>query len=170
MSPSIHAFSLPPELLQNITLRSYLSQNVTEIPEKEDLSSQPRTAPISGARACNVCLGATFLDVEEQRTHFRSDWHRYNVKIRLRGGNSISEVDFAKLVDSTSFFCFVFGTALRLITYSQALKTLYLAPRPIQTMRAQISLILLETSFKESKSLRAPILRLIRVQLSPNHL
>ena len=103
MSPSIHAFSLPPEFLQNITLRSYLSHNITGIPEKDDLSSQPRSAPIGGARACNVCLGATFLDVEEQRTHFRSDWHRYNVKIRLRGGNPVSEVDFAKLVDSTSF-------------------------------------------------------------------
>ncbi|KAH9004696.1 hypothetical protein EDB86DRAFT_2884990 [Lactarius hatsudake] len=100
MSSSIHAFSLPPELLQNITLRSYSSQKDTSIPDKEDLSSQPQTAPISGARACNVCLGVTFLDVEEQRTHFRSDWHRYNVKIRLRGGNSVSEVDFAKLVDS----------------------------------------------------------------------
>ncbi|KAH9072134.1 hypothetical protein EDB83DRAFT_2541495 [Lactarius deliciosus] len=100
MSSSVHAFSLPPELLQYITLRSYSSQKDTSIPDKEDLLSQPQTAPISGARACNVCLGVTFLDVEEQRTHFRSDWHRYNVKIRLRGGNSISEVDFAKLVDS----------------------------------------------------------------------
>ncbi|KAH9034673.1 hypothetical protein EDB84DRAFT_1486530 [Lactarius hengduanensis] len=72
MSSSIHAFSLPPELLQNITLRSH------------------SLAPISGARACNVCLGVTFLDVEEQRTHFRSDWHRYNVKIRLRLEDSIS--------------------------------------------------------------------------------
>ncbi|KAI9440530.1 hypothetical protein H4582DRAFT_1937536 [Lactarius indigo] len=100
MSSSIHAFSLPLELLQNITLRSHPSQKSTSVPEKVDLSSQPQTAPISGARACNVCLGATFLDVEEQRVHFRSDWHRYNVKIRLRGGNLISEVDFAKLVDS----------------------------------------------------------------------
>ncbi|KAF8269857.1 hypothetical protein EI94DRAFT_1771133 [Lactarius quietus] len=100
MSPSIHAFSLPPEFLQNITLRSHLSQNTTGIPEEENVSSQPRTAPINRARACNVCLGATFLDVEEQRTHFRSDWHRYNVKIRLSGGNPISEADFAKLVDS----------------------------------------------------------------------
>ena len=118
MSPPIHAFSLPPELLQNIALRSRRSQNTTGIPEKEDLSSQPRTAPVtsSGARACNVCLGATFLDIEEQRTHFRSDWHRYNVKIRLRGGNPVSEVDFAKLVDSTPFGS-VFGNTQRLTTY-----------------------------------------------------
>src|SRR6266404_5408614 len=102
MSSSIHVFSLPPDLLQNITLRSLLSQKSTGVSDQEHLSSLLQTAPISGARACNICLGATFLDVEEQRTHFRSDWHRYNVKVRLRGGNPISEVDFAKLVDSKS--------------------------------------------------------------------
>jgi hypothetical protein len=167
MSPSIHAFSIPPSHLQSITLRSYLSQKTAGIPDKEDVSTQPQTAPINGARACNVCLGATFLDVEEQRTHFRSDWHRYNVKVRLRGGNPISEVDFAKLVDSTSLFS-VFGTALPSTAHSQALKTLYLAPLPTQTMRAQISLMPLATLFRGSKFPHVPLLHLIRVQLSLN--
>ncbi|KAI0255834.1 hypothetical protein BJV78DRAFT_1173686 [Lactifluus subvellereus] len=101
MFSTFHIFALPPELLQNITLRSHLSQRVTDVSnkaEQQDLSSQ--TASTHGLRACNVCLGVTFLDVEEQRAHFRSDWHRYNVKIRLRGGKPISEVDFVKLVDS----------------------------------------------------------------------
>jgi hypothetical protein len=102
MSSTFHVFALPVEILQKITLRSRLSQQTvveSDKAEQQDLSSQ--TVPIHGSRACNVCLGATFTDVEEQRTHFRSDWHRYNVKIRLRGGKPISEVDFAKLVDST---------------------------------------------------------------------
>ena len=105
MSSSFHVFALPAELFQNLTLRSRLAQQLaTAEPnnaEQQDLSSQ-QTAPTHGSRACNVCLRATFLDVEEQRVHFRSDWHRYNVKIRLRGGKPTSEVDFAKLVDSTS--------------------------------------------------------------------
>ena len=105
MSSTFHAFALPTELLQKLTLRSRLSQQpATAEPsntEQQDLSSQ-QTATTHGSRACKVCLGATFLDVEEQRVHFRSDWHRYNVKIRLRGGKPTSEVDFAKLVDSTS--------------------------------------------------------------------
>ncbi len=105
MSPTFHVFALPAELLQNLTLRSRLAhQTAAAEPnnaEQQDLSSQ-QTATTHGSRACNVCLGATFLDVEEQRLHFRSDWHRYNVKIRLRGGKPTSEVDFAKLVDSTS--------------------------------------------------------------------
>ena len=102
MSSTFHVFALPAEFLQNLTLRSRLAQQPpTAEPEKQDISSQ-QTATTHGSRACNVCLGATFLDVEEQRVHFRSDWHRYNVKIRLRGGKPTSEVDFAKLVDSTS--------------------------------------------------------------------
>jgi Bacteroidetes VLRF1 release factor len=105
MSSTFHVFALPAELLQNLTLRSRSAQQPpTTEPnnaEQQDLSSQ-QTATTHGSRACNVCLGATFLDVEEQRVHFRSDWHRYNVKIRLRGGKPTSEVDFAKLVDSTS--------------------------------------------------------------------
>jgi hypothetical protein len=107
MSSTLHIFALPAELLQNLTLRSRLAQQpATAKPnnaerEQQDLSSQ-QTATAHGLRTCNVCLGATFLDVEEQRVHFRSDWHRYNVKIRLHGGKPTSEVDFAKLVDSTS--------------------------------------------------------------------
>jgi hypothetical protein len=103
MSSTYHVFALPVQLLQNITLRSRLAQQSAAEPntaEKQDLSSE--TAATHGSRTCNVCLGAIFLDVEEQRVHFRSDWHRYNVKIRLRGGKPTSEVDFAKLVDSTS--------------------------------------------------------------------
>lgn len=105
MSSTFHVFALPAELLQNLTLRSRLAQQPAtaesnNATEQQNLSSQ-QTAT-HGSRACNVCLGATFLDVEEQRVHFRSDWHRYNVKIRLHGGKPTSEVDFAKLVDSAS--------------------------------------------------------------------
>ncbi|KAI0272460.1 hypothetical protein BC834DRAFT_999646 [Gloeopeniophorella convolvens] len=88
-------------LLQNIALRSSATQQVAEVigtPEEQGVSSQAPSA--HGSRACNICLGVTFLDVEEQRAHFRSDWHRYNVKIRLNGGKPVSETDFAKLVDS----------------------------------------------------------------------
>ncbi|KAJ7918760.1 hypothetical protein B0H13DRAFT_1991605 [Mycena leptocephala] len=31
---------------------------------------------------------------------FRSDWHRYNVKTRLNGGQPVSELEFSKLVDA----------------------------------------------------------------------
>jgi len=55
----------------------------------------------AASRACNVCQGVTFADVKDQRIHFRSDWHRYNVKSRLNNGKSVSEAEFALLVDRT---------------------------------------------------------------------
>ncbi|KAJ6581211.1 hypothetical protein B0H19DRAFT_1114230 [Mycena capillaripes] len=91
-----HIYSLPVELLDTLTPRNLISE-----PRRP---RSPSPAPLAststiGSRACNVCNGATFLDVEEQRTHFRSDWHRYNVKTRLNGGQPVSELEFSKLVD-----------------------------------------------------------------------
>ncbi|TFY72910.1 hypothetical protein EVG20_g101 [Dentipellis fragilis] len=93
-------FSLPPELLQSLTLRNAFSQ-VPELPPSRAESPQLAPGPTAASsRACNICLGASFLDVDEQRVHYRSDWHRYNVKIRLKGGEAVSEAEFAKLVDA----------------------------------------------------------------------
>jgi hypothetical protein len=97
MHPSSHhhVYSLPRELLETLTPRNLISQTPPRSP------SPPRAAApsASGTRACNICLGATFLDVDEQRNHFRSDWHRYNVKTRLNGGHPVTESDFAQLVE-----------------------------------------------------------------------
>ncbi|KAG0709205.1 hypothetical protein DFH29DRAFT_793874 [Suillus ampliporus] len=95
MAQRYHVFSLPPELLETLTPRNLISRPLPEVPTLV----QPAPPVSDNARACNICLGATFSDVTEQRSHFRSDWHRYNVKIRLRGGNPVTEPAFAQLVD-----------------------------------------------------------------------
>ncbi|KII85831.1 hypothetical protein PLICRDRAFT_56310 [Plicaturopsis crispa FD-325 SS-3] len=90
-----HVYALPPDLLETLRPRDLVS-NTPPIVD----APIPESAPsVLGARACNICLGATFTDVDGQRAHFRSDWHRYNVKVRLNGGNAVSEGDFAQLVD-----------------------------------------------------------------------
>jgi hypothetical protein len=44
-------------------------------------------APAAGASlTCQTCLGATFESIDEQRAHFKSDWHRYNAKVALGAG------------------------------------------------------------------------------------
>ncbi|KAH9946497.1 hypothetical protein B0H21DRAFT_743120 [Amylocystis lapponica] len=91
-----HVFSLPRELLDTLVPRNVVNQAE---PPSRSKSSSPVQASATGARACNICLGATFPDVDEQRVHFRSDWHRYNVKMRLNGANPVSEVQFSQLVD-----------------------------------------------------------------------
>jgi len=41
---------------------------------------------------------AGFKSVEEQRVHFRSDWHRYNVRRKLHGRPAVTEADFERSV------------------------------------------------------------------------
>ncbi|CDO75822.1 hypothetical protein BN946_scf184951.g20 [Trametes cinnabarina] len=96
-----HVFSLPKELLDTLVPRNVLNQPTAPTPSapSRPVSPTPTAQPAVGSRACNVCLGATFIDVEDQRAHFRSDWHRYNVKVRLNGGEPVSEAHFAQLVD-----------------------------------------------------------------------
>jgi hypothetical protein len=110
-SSSYHIFSLPKLLLDTLTPRNLISQTPPHSP------SPPAAHPpqAQGARTCNVCFAATFADVDEQRNHYRSDWHRYNVKVRLNGGSAVTEPDFAHLVDGM-LYCyrtlFIFHTYL----------------------------------------------------------
>ncbi|KAF5355319.1 hypothetical protein D9758_006035 [Tetrapyrgos nigripes] len=96
---SYHVYSLPQELIQTLTPRTLLNV-VAEPPPSIPQPETSQTQTPSGPRACNICLGVSFVDVDSQRLHFRSDCHRYNVKIRLNGGQPISESAFAQLVDA----------------------------------------------------------------------
>jgi len=50
-----------------------------------------------GMMTCNTCRG------EFDRSHFKSDWHRYNLKLKLEGVTPIGEEEF-RLVDADGFF------------------------------------------------------------------
>ncbi|KAF8159800.1 hypothetical protein B0H34DRAFT_704885 [Crassisporium funariophilum] len=91
-----HVFSLPLELLDTLTPRNLVNRLPSRTSTPEPLIANSNTGP----RACNICQGVTFLDVDQQRAHFRTDWHRYNVRSRLNGGQTVSESAFAQLVDA----------------------------------------------------------------------
>ena len=100
-----HVFSIPQALLDTLVPRNILTQPTAAVegssrPTSPVLAPTTVNATASGARACNICLGVVFADVDEQRIHFRSDWHRYNVKTRMGGGNAVNEANFAQLIDS----------------------------------------------------------------------
>lgn len=52
-------------------------------------------------KPCNTCGGA--FTPGEYRSHFRSDWHRYNVKLKMKGVAPVCEREFL-LCDSDAFF------------------------------------------------------------------
>lgn len=101
----IHLFSIPLSITNSLTLRggpNYRSS--VDLPPIESSSIEPSTStsvPNASSLTCTTCSGATFVDVNEQRIHFRSDWHRYNVKIRLQNPTSkpVTEAEFGDLVE-----------------------------------------------------------------------
>jgi hypothetical protein len=103
----LYAFALPQELLQVIALRSPLGGHasteqpageVTDASKNDDGSSNHAKSRIS-ALGCNLCGADTFDDIAEQRSHFTTDWHRYNVKRRLANKSTVGEHEWEGLVE-----------------------------------------------------------------------
>lgn len=47
---------------------------------------------------CQLC-GASFPNIQEQRQHVKTDWHNYNLKQKVRGAHSVSDIEFEKLLE-----------------------------------------------------------------------
>lgn len=59
----------------------YLLDGVNDSPPSEVASNEELSGVVSGCLSCHV----TFDLREEQVAHYRLDWHRYNLKRKLRG-------------------------------------------------------------------------------------
>ena len=71
--------------------------------------SETSTQSSLNTNTCIVC-SEVFLDLLEQRQHFKLDWHRYNLKRKLQGLPMTSEDVFNSLIESNSLDGFnVFG-------------------------------------------------------------
>jgi hypothetical protein len=91
---------------------SELSAALPSTLEEPKVSGVPGTSPITALvgsaastsdsrKSCNTC-GGSFDSAATYRAHFKSDWHRFNQKLTLKGAAPISEQEF-NLVDSDSF-------------------------------------------------------------------
>lgn len=91
--PIIYAFDIPKDLLD--TLEPVEKDTVFAIEEKQESSDinalalerlqiqQERLSnEDSTGLSCNTC-NTSFKDRQEQREHFNTDWHRYNIKRRV---------------------------------------------------------------------------------------
>lgn len=65
--------------------------------------SWEKARPGSNRLACNTCR-VDFQDAKKYREHYRTDWHRYNLKLKEKGGGPVSEAEF-ELVDADEMFC-----------------------------------------------------------------
>ncbi|EJU03628.1 hypothetical protein DACRYDRAFT_99219 [Dacryopinax primogenitus] len=92
----LQIFNLPAEIVDTLSIRaSVLAPSPPREPTPPPVQEQRDT---SSAFACNVC-GTGFEDVQEQREHYKSDWHRYNVKLRIASKPTVSEDEFNVIVE-----------------------------------------------------------------------
>ncbi len=96
------SMTMPPEVVSSLTLKIDADSQIpptSEDPSSAEQSRSPSPAPENnvGAQACSLC-SLTFVTVQDQRGHLRSDLHQYNLKQKLRGLKAVSEADFEKLI------------------------------------------------------------------------
>jgi hypothetical protein len=96
-------YDLPREILDTIQLKDdYEAPAELETPSTPQPSAQDEPSSIDSSTSkpgitCTLC-GLSFANVQEQRSHARSDIHGYNMKQRLRGQKAVNETEFEKLV------------------------------------------------------------------------
>jgi hypothetical protein len=98
----LYLYDLPKELLETLTLKDHQPAVQSETSEELESRSESRAtdridAEPSKATSCSLC-GLSFVTLQEQRQHVKSDLHNYNLKQKLRGLNPVSEVEFDKLI------------------------------------------------------------------------
>ncbi|KAI3800472.1 hypothetical protein L1987_28563 [Smallanthus sonchifolius] len=84
--PSTSSTAFTPELATTVTIDKEI------IVEEED-STKDNTVSSSERWTCNTCK-SSFESLQDQRSHFKSDFHRINVKLTVAGKDTVKEDDF----------------------------------------------------------------------------
>jgi hypothetical protein len=100
----LYLYDLPPEILDSLVAKpdAGLPAVIEDAPTDPDASGENNSSPASaentlGPQACSLC-GMSFVTVQEQRDHLKTDLHYYNLKQKLNGLRPVSETEFEKLV------------------------------------------------------------------------
>lgn len=72
-----------------------------DLNEGDDGNESKSDGQVGDTKPCNTCGGS--FTPSEYRSHFRSDWHRFNVKLKMKGAPAVSEKEFL-LCDADEFF------------------------------------------------------------------
>lgn len=92
-------YDLPQELLATLTAKTANEPLTESNPETElkDLGAAAQESSVATSTSCALC-NVSYQNVQEQRSHVRSDHHRYNLKAQLRGNTPLDEIQFSKAV------------------------------------------------------------------------
>jgi len=76
------------------------SCETTETAESEEKGVEASGESSVSSLRCKVCGVSEFEDVQEQREHFKLDWHRYNIHLSLKQKAPLTREQFEQLVEN----------------------------------------------------------------------
>jgi hypothetical protein len=115
LSKALSIYSLPADLLDALTVRSIQSTPAIDVSAEQEEDTGDSEEPVASSGTsltCQTCLNVSFANLEEQRAHFKSDWHRYNAKVSMEkstGKNKgvLTAEEFEEINDGESFLTFI---------------------------------------------------------------
>ncbi|XP_061186027.1 tRNA endonuclease ANKZF1-like [Saccostrea echinata] len=72
-----------------------------QLPASEPNPEQTAIIQVPERMACNSCY-VEFQSRQDQKEHFKSDWHRYNLQRKLKGKTTLKEEEFEDICGSVS--------------------------------------------------------------------
>lgn len=104
---ALNIYTLPQELLSNLAVRTIAQ--LDDIPpaaeagpsKPSNTSTKPNLNPNAspGSLSCQSCPNTAFESVDDQRAHFKSDWHRYNAKARIEAKKVVDAEQWDNMVE-----------------------------------------------------------------------
>lgn len=90
-------YSLPPELLDSLTLKGdfHPSEDSINVVPDETVHEISTT----GKTGCATCDITDFSSVLQQREHVRSDLHKFNLKRKVSGQKVVTAEEFDRMLD-----------------------------------------------------------------------
>jgi hypothetical protein len=97
--------ALPERKVDEVTPQSMhiASPSSIPLPDGTNEQQQPDAAVVVKMWKCNSCAGSSFATAAEHRAHFKTDWHRFNQKLTIKGAKTVTEQEF-KSCDIDSLF------------------------------------------------------------------
>lgn len=109
-SPRVNRLAQRPLVLTNATIGP-TTHSIDVLCRAEDegtpLTAEALDSLTTGAtstgdgKTCRTCR-AVFNDLQQQRDHFKTDWHRLNVKRAVKGAPRVTEAESEQLLDDAS--------------------------------------------------------------------
>lgn len=104
MSPNLSSMNRKVYLYDKIAaeliskLKPAFEQDITEDLQLSEDHTDLSNLSISSTTSCSTC-GINFGSIEDQRQHFKLDWHRFNIQNKLKGLKAVSEDQFEAQLD-----------------------------------------------------------------------